>query len=400
MSDFVIAIAGLGVAGLRTAVHLREYGFSGTIVAIDSDDLPAYDRPPLSKQLLGDFHQPLAALGYGEIGEHVDVLYSGANLTDIFSDDDGHLHLTVETHGGEQVTVDADAVVLATGSQPVAGPAGAFSLYSHADAVALRDRVSPGTDVTILGAGWIGCELASHLASHGCQVRLVERAEYPLPALGPQVGARVATWIVEAGIFLEVGVENARPDGLTVAAMGARPAVAGIRGLEGVAATARGAVLTDPHGRVLSQSHAALPGLWAVGACADVLDGPSERITVGGHWTSALRRPESVARALAATAAGGELTVPNVAAPEVFSTQFEHELMLIGEVPGGGEVIFRDETDSWTALWVDDGQLHAGLTVDRPADTIALRKALRNGPLDLGDVDLLDPLPLKRLLKP
>ena len=197
----------------------------------------------------------------------------------------------VEVRLGERIesldALAADAVVLAVGSQPIALP-GARTLRTAADALALRAQMTAGARVIVVGAGWIGAEVATAAAKHGCQVEVFEALSAPLAAALPEeIGRRTVPWFEEAGIALHLGVrvgavEQLDAD-LVVAGVGVRPDT---RWLEGVLDLEEsGGVVVD------EQLRASLPGVWAVGDCAAWFSPRYQRRLRVEHWDIALARP-------------------------------------------------------------------------------------------------------------
>src|SRR5215472_4953528 len=158
-----VVIVGAGLAGLRTAEELRARGYAGALTLIGAEVRPPYDRPPLSKKVLT-----------GEIddtGLRPDVDALGIDL---------RLDETAVQLGDDVLRTRAaeypwDALVLATGANPVTLPGAGEQrvLRTADDAFALRERLKRGTRLAIVGAGWIGAELATAAVYHGCQVTVV-----------------------------------------------------------------------------------------------------------------------------------------------------------------------------------------------------------------------------------
>ncbi len=383
-----VAVVGTGLAGLRTAAELRAQGFTGELIVVGAETRPPYDRPPLSKEL---FSRPeplwLADEGYGQLPDLADELLVGHRAVALEADDDG-ARLAVSGPGGAR-EVDADVVVVATGASPVVVPGwrDVTALHDPDDAAALRARLAAGGRLTVIGAGWIGAELASVAAARGVEVTVLEGGPAPLAhVLGPQVGALLAPWYAERGIELRCGATVAAADAdgvvladgtrvagdVVVAAVGVRPSTGWLAGA--LPLTARGAVPVDLAGRVRGGP----ASVRAVGDCADRLS-PRDGVVPGAHWDGALNHPA----ALDAELLGREEGPAPDPAPYVFSTQLGRELTVVGHVPPGAEVVLRGEPGAgpWTALYVvPDAEgaprLRAGLTVDRPRDVGALRKAL------------------------
>ncbi len=291
-----VLVVGAGLAATRTVAELRERGFDGRVVVLGAEPLAPYDRPPLSKHLLD---RPTPTWLRDEIGVDLSALADEVHLSTAARG----LELTGD---GVEVLADdgvrtADAVVLATGAHAVRPPGweAALTLHTAADAAVLRDALVPGTRLVVIGAGWIGAEVAGVAAAAGVDVTVLEATGEPLgAALGPVVGALVAPWYAAAGVHLrrgahvvEVGSNGVRladgmlvPADVVLAAVGARPSTAWLGG----------ALPREPDGSLRVDEHHAVLGAprW-VRAVGDVAlrRSPRHGWVPGGHWDGALRGP-------------------------------------------------------------------------------------------------------------
>src|SRR5215472_4974774 len=191
-----IVVVGGGLAGLRTVEELRSAGYAGGLVLIGSESRPPYDRPPLSKQLM------VGALDDTTLRAELGSLEADVRLGELATEvGEGVLRT-------ERAEYAFDGLVLATGARPVALPGSGRQRFLRTidDALALRQALLPGTRVGIVGAGWIGAELATAAAARGCRVTVIESGSTPLAmALGPEVGARTAGWYAQARVELVLG---------------------------------------------------------------------------------------------------------------------------------------------------------------------------------------------------
>ncbi|PTU56795.1 FAD-dependent oxidoreductase [Cellulosimicrobium funkei] len=415
-----VVVVGAGLAGAQALAALRRRGYTGRVTLLGAEGVPPYDRPPLSKELLS---RPSPAWLADDLGVDVDALADDVRLADpaVRLERTGATDApgwSVETRSGDRLV--ADAVVLAVGSVPVR-PRGwehARVLHTAADADALRAALRPGLRLVLVGAGWIGAELAGVAAGAGAHVTVVEAAGAPLHRqLGPEVGAHLAPWYAAAGAELVTGatVAEVRPDGVrladgrelpadvVLAAVGARPATDWLDGV--VPRDARGGVPVDADGAVPG-----LPGLWAVGDCAN-RDHPVLGPVPGGHWSAALHDPDATVAALL-----GDDGDRAAHAPYVFSQQLGHDLALFGVPAEGDEVVLRGDPaggatghEGWAAFYLAPAarsgpgapaadpaarvtDVRAVLLVDSPRDVGPVRKAMnRTGRLRV-DLDVaLDP---------
>jgi NADPH-dependent 2,4-dienoyl-CoA reductase/sulfur reductase-like enzyme len=378
-----VVVAGAGLAGLRTVEQLRDRGFGGGITLIGAETRPPYDRPPLSKKVMGgvidDTSLPFdpGALGItARLGEAACALEDGV--------------LRTATGGAYPF----DALVLATGSEPVRlpGPGAQRTLRTLDDALALRARLRPGLRLVIVGAGWIGAELATVAAARGSEVTVMEAGQAPLAAaVGAEVGALTAPWYATAGVSLRLGqlVRSVRPGGLELAdgtvlaadeivtAVGVRPAV-GWLASSGVAVD--GGIIVDERLRT------SVPGVYAVGDCAALWSRRYGRRLRFEHWDVALRAPEVVA----ANLLGGEAVYDPV--PYFWSEQFGRMVQYAGYHGGADRLIMRGDPagDRWAACWLAGDRLVAAFCVNAPPDLLQARRLIQAG----ADVDagrLADP---------
>ena len=409
-------VTGAGLAGFRAVEELRRRGYSGQITLIGAEDRAPYDRPPLSKKVLTSGIDPALQADFAALeadfrpGETAVALEppapaappasaSPAPATRAQPDEcDIQPPLTgslSHSSGSSGAAPDAavitdrdkypfDHLILATGSVPVAlpGPGPQRFLRTYDDALALRALLRPGLRLAIVGAGWIGAELATAAAAAGCRVTVVEAGPAPLAvALGAAAGARTAPWYEQAGVELRAGtaVESVEPGGLALAggwlaadevvtAIGVRPAVGWLAG-SGVALD--NGVAVDPGLR------ASLPGVYAAGDCAAFVSlrfGTRLRVE---HWDSALHAPEVVA---ANILGGAEVYDP---VPYFWSEQFGRMVQYAGHHTAADRLIWRGDPEaaSWAACWLAGGtsRLIAALTVNSPRDLLQARRLVTAG---------------------
>src|SRR5262249_25276743 len=204
-----VVIAGAGLAGLRTAEELRARGYPGGITMIGAERRPPYDRPPLTKKFMtGEIDDTSLRAGMTPLGVDLRLGEAATALGD------GVL-------GRDRAEYGFDALAVATGAWPVRlpgpGPQRVLRTFDHA--AALRSALRPGLKLAVVGAGWIGAELATSAAKKGCQVTVVEAASAPLAgALGAEAGSRTVPWYAAAGVELRLGqpVQSVEPGGLAL----------------------------------------------------------------------------------------------------------------------------------------------------------------------------------------
>jgi 3-phenylpropionate/trans-cinnamate dioxygenase ferredoxin reductase component len=373
-----VVVAGAGMAGVQTAVSLRDEGFTGQVTVVGEEPHPPYDRPPLSKTLLSGavdssaFDIDFAALD-------VELLL-GRRAVELRPD--RHVLLT------DAGPVEYDRLVVATGAEPVPLPGsedvpGVHMLRTLDDAVALRPVLGAGGRVVVVGAGWIGAEFATAARQAECEVTVVEAAGRPLPgALPAEVTEPMRAWYEAAGVTLRTSAPVAAVEpgavvlasgerivaGAVVVGIGARPATGWLAG-SGVALGPDRAVLADDRLR------ASVPDVHAVGDCASF---PSARYgtrLLVHHWDNAAQGP----RVVAADLMGAEARYDPV--PYFWSEQFGRFVQYAGHHGPGDALVWRGSPSdpAWTACWLRDGRLVALLAVGRPRDLAQGRKLIERG---------------------
>ena len=376
-----VVVAGAGLAGLRTAEELRARGFAGPVTLIGGESWPPYDRPPLSKKVLTE----------PDLDPSLKADFAALDVD--FRPDEAATGLgdALVTNRG---TYPFDHLVLATGARPVALPGEGRQrfLRTYDDALALRDLLRPGLRLVIVGAGWIGAELATAAVAHGSQVTVVEAGPAPLAAaIGAPVGAQTARWYAAAGVDLRVvtAVEAVQPGGLALAggeqlaadeivtAVGVRPATGC---LEGSGVRLENGVAVDAGLRT------SRPGVFAAGDCAAFESRRFGRRLRFEHWDVALHAPEVVA----ANVLGGDEAYDPV--PYFWSEQFGRMLQYVGYHGDAESLLWRGDPaePTWAACWLGAGRLVAMLTVDRPRDMLQARRLIASA----------DPVDVARLTDP
>lgn len=202
-----MVVVGASLAGLSAVEALRREGFTDRIVVIGDEDRPPYDRPPLSKQVLAGTAEPEATrLRPDSVLEGLDVewlLGRRATLLDLEA-------RTVELSDGEPVAFDG--LVIATGATPrrLSTPpdlGGIHVLRTLDDCLAIRDALAAGPRVAVIGAGFIGAEVAATCRKRGLEVDIIEALPVPLAgALGPEAGTWCSRLHPDHGVRLHCGV--------------------------------------------------------------------------------------------------------------------------------------------------------------------------------------------------
>lgn len=407
--DLRAVVVGAGMAGVQTAVRLREQGWPGSIRLIGEERHRPYDRPPLSKAvLLGRDGRPDAGAGEaGGAGETGQGVGEAGHVT--FDVDFGALDVDLEL--GREVTglrtaerlletesgeVAYDRLVIATGAVPVTLPGsegmpGVYPLRTLDDAARLRPLLAARRTVVVVGAGWIGAEFATAAREAGAPVTVLEAADRPLPgALPAEVAEHMRGWYADSGAELRTGVTVAAveegavlladgtrlPADAVVLGVGARPATDWLAG-SGVELDEYGAVRADERLR------SSAPYVFAVGDCASFPSGRyGERLLVH-HWDNALQGPRTVAANLVPADvpnADGEGAVYDPV-PYFWSEQFGRFVQYAGHHAEGDRLVWRGDpgTAAWSVCWLRSGRLAAVLAVGRPRDLTQGRKLIERG---------------------
>jgi NADPH-dependent 2,4-dienoyl-CoA reductase/sulfur reductase-like enzyme len=366
-----VVVVGAGIAGLQTVVALRAQGYSGHLTLVGGEPHAPYDRPPLSKAIMrGHSSDSTLEADWPALAVELRLGVQAVAL------EPGVL----ETTAGR---LDHDALVVATGALPVRLPGAdsALVLRTIEHARALRARLEQRARLVIVGAGWIGAEVATAAAEAGRVVTVVEALDSPLAgALPPEVGGLTARWYADAGVDLRLGtrVDAVEPDAVQLAGgeripadvvlvgVGVRPATDWLAG-SGVELAANGAVTVDAGLRT------GRPGVFAVGDAAAWRSERYRTLMHVEHWDCALHAPTVVA----ANLLGGDERYDPV--PYFWSEQFDRYVQYAGHHPAAQRLVFRGDPDldaAWAAFWLDGDRLVAALTVDRPRDLVQARRLM------------------------
>jgi 3-phenylpropionate/trans-cinnamate dioxygenase ferredoxin reductase subunit len=366
-----VVIVGASLGGASAAVALREQGFDGELTLVGAELHLPYERPPLSKAVLtGEHDEPDWVADSSFYGENGIDLRRGVLVTSIRRSDG------VVVAGADELHYDR--LLLATGAEPRtldhpgADLAGLHVLRTLDDALALRAALEPGKRVVVVGAGWIGSEVASAAHGHGCEVVLLDPLTQPLVrVLGERVGAAFAALHRANGVDLRnstgvtgfVGSDGqvtgvALADGTTVPAdvvvigVGVRPRVE--------LAEAAGLTLALGGVAVDASLRSSDPAIYAVGDIASHDHPRYGRLRVE-HWDVAKEQGTHVAANLAG------VDVPYTKSPFFFSDQYDLGCEYRGHAdPENDELVVRGDLDGreFTAFWLRAGAVRAALNVN------------------------------------
>src|SRR3954453_1557295 len=305
-TGMTVAVVGAGLAGVRTCEALRARGYVDRIVLVGAERHSPYSRPPLSKEVLrGDKDESVATLRTADELAALDVDVRLGGTACALRPQEWQIDLD------DGSALDYDDVVVATGAQPRTLPGvrldGVHLLRTLDDCTALRDRLVAGARVVVVGAGFIGLEVAASARSRGAEVTVVDMLPAPLArVLDPAIGEAVRRLHAANDVAIPCGVGvaqvtgDARVDSVLLPDGRALAADVVVVGIGVVPATGwlAGSGVTIDAGVVCDASLRAAPGVWAVG---DVCRWESPRLgrTVRvEHWTNATEQPDHVARAI------------------------------------------------------------------------------------------------------
>jgi NADPH-dependent 2,4-dienoyl-CoA reductase/sulfur reductase-like enzyme len=355
-----IVIVGGGLAGHRAAEALRRAGHAGELVLVGDETHRPYDRPPLSKQVLAGA-MPAEGTRYA-VSEDLDVSWSlgraavGLDLE----------RQVVRVEGGDEVPYDGLIITTGRRARPWPGlpqAEGFHTLRSLDDAAAFGAAVTPSARVVIVGAGFIGCEVAATLHGLGVEhVSVVDVAPFPMPVLGTEVGARAIALHERHGVKLHLaaGVAGfAVADGRVAAveltsgeridadvvllALGSAPNTEWLEG----------SGLTLDKGAVLCDEHCIAVGTTNVAAAGDVAAWPHPQAdgpVCIEHW--------AIARDMAATAAANLLAAPEdrtpfATVPTFWSDQYDVKMKSAGLLATADRFVVVDEDPEKPSLVVE-----------------------------------------------
>jgi len=404
MSDSdTFVIVGASLTGAKAAEALRREGFDGRLLLLGAEPVRPYERPPLSKAYLR------GEAGTEEAFVHDAGFYDAQQIELRLSTRVARLDpqgRQVELASGERL--DYDAVLLATGAEPrrltVPGAdlPGVHYLRDLADADRLRAALQSGPRVVVVGAGWIGCEVAASARQLGAEVAIVDVVTLPLErVLGAELGRYYRDVHAGHGVVLHLGtgVQELRGTdrvGEVVLADGrvlpADVVVAGVGVLPRVELAAAAGLDLDNGIATDERLRTSVTGVFAAGDVANTWHPLYGRRIRLEHWFAALHQGPA--------AAGNMLgrTVPYRRVPYFFSDQYDVGMEYTGLAAESDQLVYRGDPASgaFIAFWLRDGRLTAGMNVNvwdvsEPiADLIGSGRTVDRRRLADPDVDLTE----------
>jgi NADPH-dependent 2,4-dienoyl-CoA reductase/sulfur reductase-like enzyme len=340
-----IVVVGASLAGLNAVEALRGAGFDGALTLVGAEQQLPYDRPPLSKQVLaGDRDADFTALRKPDRYDELAIdLRLGTTATAL---DPATRELTLE--GGE--TVPYDGLIIATGASPRSLPgtpelAGIHTLRTLDDSLALREAFDAGPRVAVVGAGFIGAEVAATARGRGLDVIVLEAMPVPLErAIGAEMGMVAASLHTDNGVDLRLGVGvegfagTTRVEGVRLAGgetVAADVVVVGV-GVAPNTAWLDGSGIELGNGIICDATCAtSLPGVYAAGDVASWHNPQFDEQMRVEHWTNAVEQGRAAALNLLA---GVEEATPFSSVPYFWSDQYGTKIQFVGHARPDDEV--------------------------------------------------------------
>lgn len=382
-----VIIIGAGQAGGETAQRLRQGGFEGEITLIGEEPYAPYQRPPLSKQYLaGELSIDRVLLRPAEVYVHENVAWLKSTRA-VWID---RANRRVRLEGGRELSYDA--LVLATGARPrrlpLAGAdlAGVHVLRTAEDVDAIRPAFTPGAKLVVVGAGYIGLEVAAVARKLGLDVTVVESAVRPLARVtSPEVAgffldehtAKGVRFVLGGECALIKGVDRVRGVGLADGQeIPADIVIAGI-GVTPEVSLAQHSGLTVENGVVTNREcRTSDPAIFAIGDCAS---------RPMAHYGNRMVRLESVHNAVegakfAAAAILGQAP-PAEETPWFWSDQYDLKLQIAGLFNGYDHIVLRGAmADRAFAVFYYEGErLIAVDAINRPGEFLGAKMLIQKG---------------------
>ncbi|MGV1007978.1 MAG: NAD(P)/FAD-dependent oxidoreductase [Dermatophilaceae bacterium] len=364
-------VLGAGLAGANVVQGLREGGYDRPITLVGDEPERPYERPSLSKAYLQGTEERAGLF------VHDEAWYAAHQVDTRF----GTTARAID-RGSKLVHLDGAAqlpyqqLVLTTGATPRAldvpgfGLAGVHTVRRIGDSDALRAAFAAGPRVVVVGAGWIGLEVAAAARAAGCEVTVLEYAGRPLErVLGPRLGEHFAALHRANGVDLRTGVSVTAIEGSTGRVVGVRtdaglvPAdlvVVGVGAAPNTQLAAAAGLPVDNGILVDEQLRCEDPAVYAAGDVANALHaGLGRRLRVE-HWDNAIRQGRLAAAVILGRPQRYDWQ------PYFFTDQFDLGMEYVGHSDPGDDVVVRGDTagGEFVAFWMRDGALTAAMNVN------------------------------------
>jgi 3-phenylpropionate/trans-cinnamate dioxygenase ferredoxin reductase subunit len=403
--DRTFVIVGAGLAGAKAAEALRLEGFDGRVVLVGEEPDRPYQRPPLSKEYLR------GEAGREKVYVHDEGFYAEQDIelrtsAGVVAIDPATGQVSLD----EGVRLRYDRLLLATGAVPrrlsIPGSdlPGVHYLRTLEDSESLGQTITPASRVVVVGAGWIGSEVAAAARQMGAAVVLIERGRLPLErVLGPEVGAVYRDLHISLGVELLPGtgieaiagarsVEEVRTS--TGRSIACDIVVIGVGAAPRVELAAAAGIVVEDGIAVDERLETSTPGVFAAGDVAAAWHPFYQARIRVEHWANALHQGQVAARNMLG------LATPYERLPYFFSDQYDLGMEYTGYAPSWDKVVFRGdpETRQFIAFWLSDGRVVAGMNVNVWDVTGPIGELIR-GRMPIDESRLADPdLPLEDLV--
>lgn len=372
-----IVIVGGGLAAARTAEQLRRAEYTGPLTIVSDETHLPYDRPPLSKEVLRNPAHDVILKPQEFYDDNDITLRLGSAATSV---DTAAQTLTL----ADGSVIGYDDLVIATGLVPKRIPSfpdleGIRVLRSLDESAALRAHAATARRAVIVGAGFIGCEVAASLRQLGVEVVIVEPQPTPLASvLGEQIGALVARLHEAEGVQVRCGVGVASVSGtdkvetvvlsdgtelqadMVVVGIGSHPVTGW---LDGSGIEVDNGVVCDGAGRTSA------PHVWAIGDVASWRSEVGHQVRVE-HWSNVAEQARALVPALLGREAGAAVTT----VPYFWSDQYDVKIQCLGE-PAADDIVHLVEDDGrkFLAYYERDGVLTAVVGGGMPGKVMKAR---------------------------
>jgi 3-phenylpropionate/trans-cinnamate dioxygenase ferredoxin reductase subunit len=381
MTSPTFVTVGAGQTAAVAARTLRRRGFDGRIVLVGDEPYAPYQRPPLSKEFLAgtDTFDSLQLLPERWLADNDVEIITGTEVTRV-----DPATRTVELTG--RAPVLADAVLFATGGSPrtlpVPGPRPDLVHYLRTvdDSQRLQRLLTPGRRLVLIGAGFIGLEIAATATTLGAEVTVLEVADVPLAGVvGPQMGAVCARLHRDNGVDIRTGTMftalRTTDDGVVIEFDGAPPleadaVVIGIGITPNVSVAAASGlkiddgIVVDPRGRT------SIPNIYAAGDVARRYSERAGRHVRIEHFDNANKQGAAVANAMVGRDAVSD------EASWFWSDQYDRNIQFVGSATGQLVVRGIVEDLDFTAFYLDGGVVRGAFAIDRGEDVMVARELL------------------------
>jgi 3-phenylpropionate/trans-cinnamate dioxygenase ferredoxin reductase subunit len=361
-----IVIVGAGLAGAKAAEALRGKGFDGSVTLVGDEPHRPYERPPLSKEYLAGKAERDSAFVHPEAwyAEHSVELRTGTAVTAI-----DRAAREAELAGGDRIGYDA--LLLTTGASPRTLPGtgeGVHTLRRLDDSDRLREVLAGGGHLAVVGAGWIGLEVAAAARQAGLRVTVLEALDLPLlRVLGPEIAAVFADLHTAQGVELRLGtpIGSVTAKRVTLAdgtAVDADAVVVGIGAAPNTGLAERAGLDVDNGVLTDAALRTSDPAILAAGDVANAQHPLLGRRICVEHWANARNQPATAA----ATALGEDASYDEL--PYFYTDQYDLGMEYVGYVEPGGydRVVVRGDLDrrEFIAFWLAGGRVLAGMNVN------------------------------------